>query len=99
MTTLMINAETVPTKLIYNVFDRNAKKIATLIRMANLNYDTETTNEDGASPHCLHTPYGELSNEYEIIYYIINESKELNQQAAAVVNDGESPTKSRSSED
>lgn len=62
------------TKLIYNVFDRNAKKIATLVRMANLNYQTETLNEDG-SLHVLQTPYGELSNEYEIIYYIINESR------------------------
>ena len=75
MASLNTESEHPPTKLVYNVFDRNAKKIATLIRMANIRYLTETTNEDGAGPHCLQTPYGELSNEYEIIYYIINEAR------------------------
>lgn len=87
MATLIIEPELPTTKLVYNVFDRNAKKIATLIRMANIRYLTETTNEDGAGPHILHTPYGELSNEYEIIYYIINESRELSMQSAAVASE------------
>ena len=58
MASLPVEAEVPITKLTYNVFDRNAKKIATLIRMANINYDTETTSEDGVSPHTLQTPYG-----------------------------------------
>ena len=35
-----------PIKLSYNVFDRSAKKIASLIKMANLNFQIEEIHED-----------------------------------------------------
>ena len=50
-------------KLIYNAFNRSAKKIATLVKMANLNFVTETITLDkdekkNQNPHILQTPYG-----------------------------------------
>ena len=52
-----------PIKLSYNVFDIRAKKIASLIKMANLNFQFEEIHEDvnsnqSAQNHILQTPSG-----------------------------------------
>ena len=52
-----------PINLSYNVFDRSAKKIASLIKMANLNFQIEEIHEDvnsnqSAQNHILQTPSG-----------------------------------------
>lgn len=54
----MSEPPTKPIKLTFNVIDRNAKKLATLVKMANLNYDIEETHDDTAHPHVLSTPNG-----------------------------------------
>jgi hypothetical protein len=64
-------------KLTYNGVDRSGKKIATLLKMARLNCEIEETIEEAGAAHILHTPSGELCKEYEIINYIIGQSREL----------------------
>ena len=57
-------------------------KIAVLIKIAKLPYILNDFHayDEMAHPFILHTPYGELTKEYEVINYIINESKELSKK-------------------
>lgn len=54
----MTEPSTKTNKLIYNVLDRNAKKIATLVKIANLNIQIEENHEESSNPHILQTPSG-----------------------------------------
>lgn len=73
----MTEPSTKTNKLIYNVLDRNAKKIATLVKIANLNIQIEENHDESSNPHILQTPSGQLHKEYEIIYYVISQARDL----------------------
>lgn len=51
-----------------------ARKMVTLIKFSKLNYFLEEVTDAEAKPFLLRTPQGELSDEYEIIGYIVNDS-------------------------
>lgn len=59
---------------LYLMTDIRARKIAVLIRFARLQYTMEEVNDAETKPHIIRTPWGELTEEYEIINYVINDS-------------------------
>jgi len=58
----------------YRMADMKALKIVTLIKFSKLNYSLEEVSESEAKPFLLRTPQGELTEEYEIIGFIVNDS-------------------------
>lgn len=54
--------------------EMKARKMVTLIKFSKLNYLLEEVSETEGRPFLLRTPQGELTEEYEIIGFIINDS-------------------------
>lgn len=69
-----------------------ARKILTLIKFARLNYTLEEIPDPEADkehlpPFLLKTTQGELHEEYEIIHFIVSESRRLSQTEEKSGND------------
>jgi hypothetical protein len=58
----------------YQMAEMKARKIVTLIKFSKLNYLVEEVTDTEAKPFLLRSPQGELTDEYEIIAYIVNDS-------------------------
>jgi hypothetical protein len=58
----------------YQIANMKAMKIVVLIKISKLKYELEEMVES-QQPFYLKTEKGELHKEYEIIYFIINESR------------------------
>ena len=54
--------------------DMKARKIATLIKLSKLPYTLEEVTENEPQKYVLKTYNGDLTEEYEIIGYIINDT-------------------------